>query len=183
MLDYRQLYDLYYPQQTRRRFILEEHSRRVAELARTINEAKQLGLDPSIVESAAMLHDIGIFLVYAPSIDCWGTQPYLRHGVLGADLLRYHHFDEEIARVAERHTGTGITAADVRAAGLPMDEPTRCMMPQSTLERLICYADKFFSKSANLDRKPLDRVVRSIARFGDASLQRFYDLHNEFNID
>ena len=57
------------------------------------------------------------------------------------------------------------------------------MMPQSTLERLICYADKFFSKSANLDRKPLDRVIRSIAQFGDASLQRFYDLHNEFNID
>ena len=183
MLDYKQLYDLYYPLQTRRRFILEEHSRRVAEFAAKINTAKQLGLDPDTVEAAAMLHDIGIFLVHAPSIDCWGTQPYLRHGVLGADLLRRHHFPEEIARVAERHTGTGITAEDVRAAGLPMPEPTRCMMPQTVLERLICYADKFFSKSANLERKPLDRVIRSIARFGDASLQRFYDLHKQFNID
>ena len=85
--------------------------------------------------------------------------------------------------MAERHTGTGITAEDVRAAGLPMPEPTRCMMPQTVLERLICYADKFFSKSANLERKPLDKVVRSITRFGEASLQRFYTLHNEFNID
>ena len=31
MLDYQIIYDLFYPQQTRRRYILEQHSRRVAE--------------------------------------------------------------------------------------------------------------------------------------------------------
>lgn len=183
MADFNHIYDLYYPQQTRRRYILEQHSMRVAEFACTINRVKALGLDHDLVYNAAMLHDIGIFLVYAPSIDCWGTQPYLRHGTLGADLLRYHGFPEGIALVAERHTGTGITPDDVRAAGLPMPEPTRCMMPLSTLERLICYADKFFSKSANLDRKPLDRVIRSIERFGQPSLDRFYQLHHQFSID
>lgn len=183
MLDYQIIYDLFYPQQTRRRYILEQHSRRVAEFASSINISKNLGLDHSVVEAAAMLHDIGIFLVFAPAIDCWGTQGYMRHGVLGADLLRRHNFPEEIARVAERHTGTGITNRDIIAAGLPMPHSNRCLMPQTTLERLICYVDKFFSKSDYLDRKPLDRVIRSIARFGQDSLDRFYSLHAEFSID
>lgn len=176
------IYDTFYPTQTLTRDILERHSRSVAGLALDINRRLQLGLPDALVEQAAMLHDIGIFLTDAPSIGCFGSQPYLLHGVLGADLLRRRGFDEQIARVAERHTGSGITATEIEQWHLPF--PTdRILAPQTLLEQLICYADKFYSKSGNMQRKPLERVRASLARFGDLSLARFEQLHTRFNTD
>ncbi len=174
------LYDTFYPEQTEARFILEKHSRSVADLALEINEQQRLGLDPTEVETAAMLHDIGVFLTDAPSIHCHGLQPYIRHGILGADLLRRHGIPESAARVAERHTGTGLPAEEIISLGLPL--PTdRCLEPETLLERLICYADKFYSKSRDMSRKSLDRVRASMAKHSQASINRFEALHQQFN--
>ena len=55
------------------------------------------------------------------------------------------------------------------------------MTPRTVEERLICYADKFYSKSGDITvEKPLDRVIASMARHGDATLARFMALHREF---
>ena len=178
-MNYAELYDKYYPAGSPLRDILTRHSRSVADLALQINRDKALGLDPTLVEQAAMLHDIGIFLTDAPGIDCHGTEPYIRHGLLGADLLRREGYPEEIARVAERHTGAGISSEDIAELGLPL--PTdRVMMPQTLLERLICYADKFYSKSGDMQRKSLERVRASMSRHSTATLERFEQLHSEF---
>ena len=53
-------------------------------------------------------------------------------------------------------------------------------MPATLLERLICYADKFYSKSGDMKEKPLGRVLVSMSKFGPDSLARFRSLHNEF---
>ena len=82
--------------------------------------------------------------------------------------------------MAERHTGAGITAADIRQQGLPL--PIGDYVPESTLERLVCYADKFYSKGGDMKRKPLDRVIRSMERFSPDTLERFMDMHKEFSI-
>lgn len=177
--DIKAIYDKYYPAGTRARDILERHCRSVASLALDINQRAALGLDPEKVERAAMLHDIGIFMTDAPSIDCHGTEPYIRHGIAGADLLRREGYDEETARVAERHTGAGITAADIAEMHLPL--PTdRVLMPESLLERLVCYADKFYSKSGDMQRKSIERVRASMLRHSPATLDRFEKLHDEF---
>lgn len=176
------VYDTFYPTQTRARDILERHSRSVADLALEINRRKGIGLPESEIELAAMLHDIGIFLTDAPSIGCFGSRPYLLHGVLGADLLRRHGFDEAVARVAERHTGSGITAEEIASWHMPFPAG-RVLCPQSDLEQLVCYADKFYSKSGDMRRKPLDRVRASLARFGTGSLARFESLHARFSTD
>ena len=81
---WQEIIDRYYPAGTRLRDILLSHSRSVAVLALEIATRHNLPLEPSVIESAAMLHDIGIFLTYAPSIECRGTEPYIRHGILGA---------------------------------------------------------------------------------------------------
>lgn len=177
-LETQRIIDKYYPEGTRLRDILLYHSRQVAGLALKINRSKSLGLDPDTVESAAMLHDIGIFMTDADGIDCHGTEPYIRHGILGAALLRREGVPEEIARVAERHTGAGITADDVTAMHLPM--PVRDYTPETLLERLICYADKFYSKTRLDSAKPLDAVHASMSRFSPATLERFDRLHAEF---
>lgn len=176
---YQELYDKYYPEGTKARSILEKHSESVADLALDINRALNIGLDEKQIEVSAMLHDIGIFLTDAPGIDCHGNEPYLRHGVLGADLLRKEGFPEWCARVAERHTGAGITAEDIKEMNLPLPLD-RILMPESKLERLICYADKFYSKSGDMKRKSLERVRISMAKHSLSTVERFEELHKEF---
>lgn len=177
-MNYQLIIDKYYPEGTRLRDIYLRHCRQVADLALAINDRRKLGLDPTLVKSAAMLHDIGIFLTDADAIDCHGSEPYIRHGIMGAALLRSEDVDEQIARVAERHTGTGITNEEIDQMKLPL--PHGDYMPQTLLERLICYADKFYSKT-NLDSaKPLEKVRASMLRHSQPTLDRFDLLHSEF---
>ena len=66
----------------------------------------------------------------------------------GAALLRETGAGEMMARVAELHTGSGLTSAEITQQKLPL--PARDYLPSSLLEKLICYADKFYSKSGDM---------------------------------
>lgn len=162
------------------RELLLTHSRCVARKALECVRDRAIDVDEAFVESAAMLHDIGIVRCNAPSIHCCGTEPYIRHGVEGGAMLRALGSKwEPFARVCERHTGSGITAEEIERENLPL--PHRDFLPETTAERLICYADKFFSKSRRPDCEiPLEHVEASMARFGADSLRRFKQLHEEF---
>lgn len=179
MYDYQRIIDKYYPAGSPLRDIYMRHCRSVANLALDIARRKGLDLSPADIEAAAMLHDIGIVRTEAPGIHCHGSEPYLAHGRIGADLLRAEGAPEEYARVAERHTGAGLTPEDV-ARMSPMLPPDRSYMPQTLLERLVCYADKFYSKSGDMKIKPLERVRASLAKFGEGASERFERLHQEF---
>ncbi len=169
--DYKEIIDKYYPGDTPLRAIFMKHAEQVAALALAINKSRGLGLDPYEVEAAAMLHDIGIFATDAKGIHCMGSDPYMMHGVIGGRLLREEGVPEEWARVAERHTGTGVTMEDIIYQNLPL--PLADFCPETLLEKLVCYADKFYSKSGDMERKPLSKVRVSIARHGGDSLERF----------
>ena len=169
----------HYPSGREVRDILLLHSRSVADLALSIARKKQLPLDSADIETAAMLHDIGIIATDAPGIDCHGSLPYLAHGAAGADMLRADGIDETFARVAERHTGAGLTDDEIAHAALPLPSG-RTYMPETLLEKLICYADCFYSKGGDMTRKPLERVRTSMQRFGPGIARRFEDLHKMF---
>ena len=144
-----------------------------------------LEIDAGLVAGGAMLHDIGIGRCHAPGILCEGTEPYICHGVIGAEMLREygrrHGLNlEAYARICERHTGTGITAEEIRNQKLPV--PERDYLPETPEEKLICLADKFFSKSGSMQEKPFDRVRASMAKFGPESLARFDNLCKEFKL-
>lgn len=179
--DFQKVLDKYYLPGTQVREILLRHSRSVADLALEIARVRNLALDPAEIEAAAMLHDIGICRTDAPGIDCHGSEKYIRHGILGADMLRADGVPEVIARVAERHTGAGIYPSDISELSLPLPLD-RVLYPETLLERLVCYADKFYSKSGDMQRKSLDRVCASMLRHGIATLDRFDRLHTEFSI-
>lgn len=177
--DYLKFINSIYPAGRKVSGILLTHSRAVADEALSIARRKGLDVDLYDVEAAAMLHDVGIIRTNAPGIGCYGVAPYLCHGAIGADMLRAAGAPEIYARVAERHTGAGLTADEIAAARLPLPRG-RSYMPQSTLERLICYADCFYSKSADMTRKSLERVEASMAKFGPEQLERFRALRAEF---
>lgn len=178
MTDYAEIIDRYYEPGSRLREILVHHSRQVADKAMAIAMARKLPLDQKDIETGAMLHDIGIFLTDASGIECYGKEPYLRHGIIGARLLRDAGMPEWVARIAERHTGAGITAEDIRSMHLPL--PERNLMPETLLERLICYADKFYSKNGDMKEKDLAQVRASMLRHSEATLARFETLFKEF---
>jgi uncharacterized protein len=180
MFDYQRIIDKYYPEETPLRDIYLRHCRQVADKALAIADSLQLTISREEIEAAAMLHDIGICLTNAPSIECHGTDHYIRHGILGADLLRREGAPEIYARVAERHTGSGITHEEIVADDLPLPLD-RTYLPETSLERLICYADKFFSKSGDMIEKPLPKVMVSMAKFGPETYSRFNQLHREFS--
>ncbi|CCZ38269.1 HD domain-containing protein [Bacteroides hominis] len=165
------LIDKYYPQDNELRNILLVHSRSVADKAlRIADKHPELNLDATFLNEAAMLHDIGIFLTYAPGIQCLGKEPYICHGYLGAELVRKEGFPRH-ALVCERHTGAGLSLEEIIKQQLPV--PHREMLPVSTEEQVICFADKFFSKT-HLDReKSVQDARKSIARYGDEGLRRF----------
>lgn len=165
------LIDKYYPQDNGLKNIVVVHSTSVADKALQIaREHPELELDTTFLHEAAMLHDIGIFLTNAPGIQCFGDKSYICHGYLGADLVREAGFPKH-ALVCERHTGAGLSLKNIVEQELPV--PHREMLPISLEEQVICFADKFFSKT-HLDReKTVETARKSIARYGDDGVARF----------
>ena len=161
----------YYPEENELKRILLTHSRSVADKALWIaDKHPELNLDKAFLEGAAMLHDIGIFLTDAPGIFCFGDKPYICHGYLGADLLREEGFPRH-ALVCERHTGAGISAESIIKQDLPI--PHREMLPVSMEEQVICFADKFFSKTRLEKEKSVEGALKSISKYGEDGIKRF----------
>ena len=178
-MNYQSIIDKYYADDNQLRHILLTHSRAVADFAlRVADRHPELHIDRQFVEEAAMLHDIGIFRCDAPGICCHGTEPYICHGRIGALLLREEGYPRH-ARVCERHTGAGLTLDDIVTQQLPL--PRQSFLPETIEERLICYADKFFSKT-RLDReKTFEQAIGSLMKFGAAGVDRFRQWHQIFS--
>ena len=144
--------------------ILIRHSKEVMNKALEIaKKHPELNADLQFIKEAAMLHDIGIFLTNAPSIECNGIAPYVCHGYLGRELLDAQGYHRH-ALVCERHTGVGISLEEIKAENLPL--PHRNMQPMSIEEKIICFADCFYSKT-NLG------VEKSIEKHGTNSVKIF----------
>lgn len=174
----RQIIEKYYTPGTDLYLTLMIHSRLVADKALECLHRREVDADPAFVEEAALLHDIGIFRCDAPDIYCNGPLPYICHGVEGRSILDAEGLPRH-ALVCERHTGSGLTVEDIVRQNLPL--PHRDMTPQTVEEKLVCYADKFYSKSGDIRReKPLEKVIRSMQRHGADSLDRFMELHRMF---
>ena len=199
-MDYLALLHRYYPEDNALRRMLLHHSRQVCARALQIVERHpELGANRNLVEAGAMLHDIGIFLTDAPGIHCHGTAHYILHGSLGAQLLRNEakqlkkekqqeeqlkeeklqaiqlqeelHFYEALARICERHTGTGLSRQTIIERGLP--DPQQDLLPETIEEQIICYADKFYSKSHLERERTIPQTLQSLEKFGDEGVEKF----------
>ena len=163
-MDYISIINKYYPHDDSLRQLMLKHSRQVADRCLQIaRKHKELPVDIQFLEEAAMLHDIGIFKCDAPSIYCKGTEPYIKHGPIGGDLLRAEGFPRH-ARVAERHTGTGLAGYE----------------PETLEEQIVCYADKFYSKSSPDRVRTVAEAAQSLEKFGAAGVRKFLDWATRF---
>lgn len=170
-MDVNEIIDRYYPQDDELKDIYMTHARAVSDFALSLaHRHPELALDEQFIHEAAMLHDIGIFLTDAPRIHCHGTEQYLCHGYLGAQLLRSLGYERH-ARVCERHTGTGLTKEVILQNGWNL--PARDFLPETLEEQLICFADKFFSKTKFLKHpRTFEQVVESMAKISTESVEK-----------
>ena len=163
----------YYDSKSKAFKILVEHGRQVARKARAAAEmVPALKPDLEFIETAAKLHDIGIFLTHTPQFGCFGKHPYICHGILGSEILEKEGLPE-FALVCERHIGVGISKVDIRQQRLPL--PNRDVIPVSIEEQIVCYADKFFSKNGN--GRPIEKsiaeIIDNLSRYGPDKVGRF----------
>ena len=168
-MNYLSIIDRYYPEDNALRRLLLKHSRQVAQRALHIADLHpEWDIDREFLEAAAMLHDIGICRCDASGIYCHGTEPYIRHGQIGGEMIRAATLPREcreaIARVCERHTGTGLPGFE----------------PETLEEQIICYADKFYSKSTPDHEKTVEEACRSLRKFGEEGVVKFREWVEKF---
>lgn len=170
----------FYPAGSLTRDLLLRHGELVGRKAiEILDRAPWLSANRELVVQAAMLHDIGIGRTRCPELGCTGILPYVCHGVAGRTILDrlglYPH-----GLVCERHVGVGLSARQATRLELPL--PARDMFPLSVEERLICYADKFFSKTDNgRHEKTIDEITVGLARYEAEYAARFLMLHRMFS--
>lgn len=122
--------------------LVHEHCRLVCSIAEQFFAG--VDIDTDLVRAGALLHDIGVYRLESTA--------YVRHGVLGHELLASLGFPVELCRFASCHTGVGITRDDVVRQSLPI--PVDDYLPRTPEEELVMYADKFHSKRLRRSSSP-----------------------------
>jgi len=169
----------FFPMGDPARKLLLRHGELVADKAvEILDGADWLNADREFVVQAAFLHDIGIVKTRCRELGCRGSLPYVCHGVEGRKLLDRLGLNRH-AMVCERHVGVGLAAERIKRLGLPL--PIRDMLPLSVEERLICYADKFYSKTDNgRHEKSVEEIIAGLIRHDKDDARRFMILHRFF---
>lgn len=188
-MDYQEIITAFYPDDNELRRLLVHHSGQVRAKALAVcRRHPDLPVDHALVEAGAMLHDIGICRCDAPGIHCHGTAHYLLHGLEGGAMLRGLAAAattgaadaarlEALARICERHTGTGLKPEAFGRRGLPVPAclaaDAGCLSPETLEEQIVCYADKFFSKSHPERTRTVGQTLESLRKFGDDGMEIF----------
>jgi uncharacterized protein len=147
------------------------HCRIVCLIAEQLAAGLAAPVDLALVQAGCLLHDIGVYRVE-------DRAEYIRHGVLGRDLLRAAGLPEVVCRFCSCHTGVGITRDDVIRQRLPI--PLDDYVAGTEEELLVMYADKFHSKSTPPRFVTAASYQRDVRRFGEDKAERFAALVRRF---
>ena len=102
--------------------------------------------------------------------------PFLLLGFLLAGLM--HAFIP--GRFYSRYLSANRFRSVVNAAAFGIPLPTGIYVPVTVEEQIICYADKYFSKSHPDVERTYEQTCRSVARWGDDCLATFMAWHRRF---
>lgn len=122
------------------------------------------------------MHDIGAYKLYEADASIKAGHKYVEHGIEGARLLRQQGYDEAFCRIAERHTGVGLTKEKVKKQGLPL--PLKDYVPETKEERLVTYVDTFHTKRQHFNT--VKRYSEYLAAYDDEFPPIYAKLVKEF---
>ncbi|SCL19263.1 HD domain-containing protein [Micromonospora inyonensis] len=157
--------------------LVYSHCEIVCELAERLLAGREHDLDIELVRAGSLLHDIGVYRLYSPC-GALDQENYVRHGLLGYELLRGLGYPEALCRFCSRHTGMGLCRDDVLRQGLPL--PAGDYMAETGEEHIVMYADKFHSKTTPPTFVSAASYVSSVRRFGEDKAARFASMMGQF---
>ena len=143
--------------------IVTIHGKMVAKKAVAVaRRVPELSPDIRFIQEAALLHDIGIIKVNAPQIGCGGSEPYIKHNILGAKILLQEGLERD-AKVAENHVD--IKKQDIIKQGLPL--PHKDFIPATIEEDIISFCDRFYSKvpGKERDEKSVSQIIKEQKKY------------------
>jgi uncharacterized protein len=163
---------------TRRAFdLIYTHSNIVCALAEEVVDRRQLTLDIDLVRAGSLLHDIGVYRLYGPSGEI-DHASYVRHGVLGYELLHSLGFPDAVCRFCSCHIGMGLSREDVIMQGLPL--PVDDYLATNREEELVMFADKFHSKTTPPAFLTASSYAWKARHFGEDKVAAFTSMLERF---
>jgi len=170
-MDPLKIIEKYYSRNPKLLEVLIRHSEAVANKALEIAK-KFPNVDSNFIYEASMLHDIGVIYTYIPKLNPEGKYPYIAHGYLGREILEKEGLPKH-AFVCERHIGVGITKKEIIEKNLPL--PKRDMIPLTLEEKIIAFADKFFSKHPDglVKEKSVEEIIKELKKYGNEKVKIF----------
>lgn len=128
-----------------------------------------------------MFHDIGVYrcggFEWIPGQPI-NNRPYIQHTLAGGEILMNEGFSNEIIRVAQVHTGVGLTEREITMYAL--DLPVGDYTPASNLEWFVTYISKFHSKTPKF-RNP-EEIEKNLLRYGPDKAERWQQLQAFFGV-
>jgi uncharacterized protein len=141
-----------------------EHLIAVSKNALAIADRVNIPVDRDLIKRGALLHDIGRCRTHG-----------IGHGIEGGKILREQGLGEEIARIAERHIGAGLTSDEASRLGLPSGE----YIPETPEEKIVAYADNLTGGSKIISfEESLERFKTELGE-NHPSIGRMEELHEE----
>jgi uncharacterized protein len=127
-------------------------------------KSKGYRVDLRLVESGALLHDLGR-----------GQTHGIEHGAVGGQMARQLGMPMELAHIIERHVGAGLSQEEAHRNNLPRGS----YVPETLEEKIVCYADKLIEGAHEVG---IDSTIDNFAQelgSDHPAIKRLQDLHKE----
>jgi uncharacterized protein (TIGR00295 family) len=129
-----------------------------------VKMAEKSDADIILVESGALLHDIGRSKTHG-----------IFHAVEGGRIAKKLGLPERIINIIERHIGAGLSKEEAKKLGLPVKD----YIPETLEEKIVCHADSLIN---NCQRQNIEREVERALRDGHKEYAvRLIKLHKELS--
>ncbi|HUS98877.1 MAG TPA: TIGR00295 family protein [Candidatus Thermoplasmatota archaeon] len=138
------------------------HCKAVRKVA--VRIAKKAHANIQLVESGALLHDIGRSKTQG-----------IMHGVEGAKIATELGLPESIVNIIERHVGAGIPRDEAITLGLPPKD----YMPVTLEEKIVAHADNLIENDH--EHQIEKEVEKAIQKGHQKHAERLMELHKELS--
>ncbi|MBF0467110.1 MAG: HDIG domain-containing protein [Nitrospirae bacterium] len=141
-----------------------EHCKAVKEKAAEIANQVKIPVNVELIRVGALLHDIGR-----------GKTHGLDHATEGAKLARELQLGEDVAKIIERHIGSGLTKEEARMLGLPPYD----YIPETPEQIIVSYADNLTAGNKIIDFDTALLRFKKILGDNHPGIVRFIAQNNE----
>lgn len=153
------------------------HCEIVTDIATQLIKLNHIKVNKELVVAGSLLHDIGVYKLYNAKGQL-DYKNYIKHGIMGYELLKKEGYPEELCRFASHHTGIGITKEDIITQNLPL--PKQDFIAETDEELLVMYADEFRSKSKPDKFNSIESYLKHLTVFNKDKIKLFEDMIDKF---